>query len=191
MRVPRTLPVLAFLAITSTAGALPATQIAFKGTPQHATGILATDTADYIRNAAIGDMFEVAAAKIAIDKSQDFDVQRFAHMALSDCAANGAALAETLSQNTFQMTLPDSLDDTHVLLVKQLQSTAGIDFDAAYMQAQVIAQKSALRLNASYARTGRDKSLRAYAAETLPQIRMRLTLAEQILQKMSPKTAAR
>lgn len=191
MRVPRTLPVLALLTITSTASALPATQIAFKGTPQHATVTLATDTADYIRNAAIGDMYEVNAAKVAIDKSQDFDVQRFAHMALSDYAANGAALTETLSQNTFEMTLPDSLDDPHTLLVKQLESTAGPDFDAAYMQAQIIAQESALRLNASYARTGRDKSLRAYAADTLPQIRMRLTLAEQILQKISLKTAAR
>ncbi len=190
MRVSRFLPAIVFLGFASSALALPATQIALKGTPRHATVTLATDTADYIRNAAMNDMFEVNAAKVALDKSQDFDVQRFARMALSDYGANGAALAVTLSQDAFEMTLPEALDDPHALLVDQLESTADTDFDVAYMQSQIMAQESALRFHARYARTGRDRALRDYAREVLPQIRLRLTVAEQILQKISPKTAS-
>ncbi len=191
MRVSRFLPTLACIALASPATALPTTQIAFKGTAHHSTITLATDTADYIRNAAMSDMFEVNAAKVALDKSQDFDVQRFARMALSDYGANGAALAATLGEDAFEMTLPESLDDPHAALVNQLDSTADAEFDVAYMQAQIMAQETALRFHASYARTGRDQALRTYAREVVPQIRLRLTVAEQILQKISPKTAAR
>jgi putative membrane protein len=191
MRVSRSLPLIAFLALASPAFGLPATQIAFKGTPHHATAALSGDTADYIRNAAIGDMFEVGAGQVAMDKAQDDDVRRFAHMAFSDYGANGAALTETLNEDAFEMTLPDALDAPHTLLITQLQSTPDGDFDAAYMQQQIIAQESALRVHASYARTGRDKALRAYAAQIVPQIRLRLTVAEQILQKISAKTAER
>jgi putative membrane protein len=190
LRGSRYLTTIAFLVVATPVCALPATQIALKGTPHHATVTLATDTADYIRGAAMNDMFEVNAAKVALDKSQDFDVQRFARMALSDYGANGAALAATLSQDAFEMTLPEALDDPHALLVDQLEATADTDFDVAYMQAQIMAQESALRLHARYARTGRDQALRAYAKEVLPQIRLRLTVAEQILQKISPKTAS-
>jgi putative membrane protein len=191
MRARRTLLFFASLLLTSSAVALPATQIVLKASPHHATAALAADTADYIRNAAIIDMFEVNAAKLAIDKARDFSVQRFARMMLSDYDASGASLAATLSQATFQMTLPDGLDDPHTNLVEQLRSSPDEGFDAAYMQQQVIAQQSALRLHASYARIGRDRALRTYAAQILPQIRMRLALAERVFREISPKSAAR
>jgi len=181
---------LVLMSQSSFAWALPMVQIGHRATDHHSAATLASDTADYLRNAAIGNMFAIAAAKVAQKKSHNYDVQQFAQMAIDDNRAFADALALTLKQAEFAMTLPALLDTEHAVLIKQLEATPQPDFDASYMQQQIIAHQSALRVHASYAKNGRDQSLRQYAGQTIPKIRTQLTLAERIFEKISPKTAA-
>ena len=191
MRAPNCLCASFFaVSLSSSAWALPMVQIARPVTDHHSAATLASDTADYIRNAAIGDMFAIAAARVAQKKSHNYDVQRFAQMAIDDNRAFADALTLTLKQAEFAMTLPALLDTEHAQLVKQLEATPQSDFDASYMQQQIMAHQSALRVHASYAKNGRDQSLRQYAGQAIPKIRLQLTLAERIFEKISPKTAA-
>ena len=181
--------VLLALSLTNPAGALPVVRIAQAVTDHHSPATVASDTADYIRNSAIGDLFEISAAKVAQRTSHDDDVLRFSRMIIDDQTANRNALATTLKQDEFAMTLPPSLDAPHNAIVMQLQDATVANFNANYIQQQIMANKSALRVQASYARNGRDLGLRQFAGQTIPKIRMHLAVAEHIFQHLSAKTA--
>ena len=178
------------LCLSAPAHALPMVRIARAGTDHHSAATVASDTADYIRNSAIADMFEIAAAKVAQQASNREDVRHFSQLIADDHAALENALAATLRQDEFAMTLPDTLDAPHDAIVKQLKDSSAADFDANFMQQQILANESALRVQISYARSGRDLSLRKFASQTIPVIQMHLALAEHIFQLLSPKTAS-
>lgn len=172
------------------ADALPLMAVIPAGTENHPAAGIAANTADYIRNAAIGDGFAIASAKVAIKKAHNSDVHRFAQMMLNDRAAIDDSLAATLKGATFSMTLPQSIDSEHVALVKQLEETPADRFDTDYMRQQVMMYESALRLHQSYAKDGRDQSLRRYAAEVTPKVRLELALAEHLFRRVSPRFAS-
>lgn len=178
------------LCLATPASALPVVRIAMAGTGHHSAATVASDTADYIRNSAITDMFEIASAKIAQKTSHNYAIQRFAQMIIDDHTAVDDALGSTLKEAEFAMTLPAALDAPHDAIVKQLEDTNAADFDSNFMQQQIIANESALRVQTSYARNGRDLSLRKFASQTIPTIVTQLGLAERIFQRLSPKTAS-
>jgi len=188
-RDPFALTLLAFC-LTVPSSALPVIRIARAGIDHHSAATVASDTADYIRNSAIGDMFEIAAAEVAKKDSRNNEVRRFAQMIIDDHTAIKSSLASTLKQAEFAMTLPASLDDPHAALIKQLERTAIADFDVDFIRQQIVANESALRVQASYATSGRDLSLRKFASQTVPKIQMHLTLAERIFRQLRSKTAS-
>lgn len=177
------------LVVTDT-NALPVVRIARADTERHSVATLESDTADYIRNAAIGDMFEIAAAQVAVSRSHDPALQQFARMMVADHKAMENRLATDLQRAEFSMTLPDTLDAAHILLVQQLQSANDRDFDSAFLQQQIMTHESALRLHLTYAQSGRDGSLRHYAAAAIPKIRSHLAAAEELLRRTAPRTAS-
>jgi predicted outer membrane protein len=76
------------------------------------------------------------------------------------------------------MTLPPSLDAQHDAILKQLQDATAPDFDVNFMQQQIVTNESALRVQKSYAKSGRDASLRGFTSQTIPKIEMHLALAD-------------
>ena len=176
------------LCLTAQAHALPVVRIA--RADHHPAAMVGSDTADYIRNSAFGDMFAIETARVAQNTSHNYDVRRFSQMIISDHTAMQNALAVILKQDEFAMTLPPLLDASHAALVKQVEDATVADFDADFMQQQIVANQSALRVQASYARSGRDLSLREFASATIPKIQMHLVLAERIFRQLSPKTAS-
>ena len=178
------------LCLAAPSNALPVVRIARAGIDHHSAATVASDTADYIRNSALGDMFEIASAKVAQKTSHNYAVQRFAQTIVDDHTAILDALTVTLKQAEFAMTLPVSLDAPRDAILKRLEDTSATDFDSSFMQQQIVANQSALRVQTSYARDGRDLSLRQFASQTVPKIQMHLSLAERIFQQLSPKTAS-
>ncbi|MBV9329949.1 MAG: DUF4142 domain-containing protein [Alphaproteobacteria bacterium] len=176
--------------VVAQAQALPLVRIARADTETHSIATLETDTADYLRNAAIGNMFEIAASQVAIGRAHDPELQRFAAMMVADHTAMEARLSSALRGAGFSMTLPADLDAAHQLLVQQLQSANDQDFDAAFLQQQIMTHESALRLNLAYAHSGRDGSLRLFANSVVPKIRSHLASAEALLRKSAPRTAS-
>jgi putative membrane protein len=176
--------------LTAPTYGLPVVRIARAGTDHHSAATVASDTADYIRNSAIANMFEVAAADVAQKTSHNDAVRHFSEVIIDDQNAIQDALGATLKQAEFTMTLPSALDAPHDAMVTQLADTAASDFDLAFMQQQIVANESALRVQASYAKNGRDLSLRKFASQAIPRIQMHLALAEHILRQLSPKTTS-
>jgi len=149
-----------------------------------------TNTADYLRNSSLGSLTLAASSAIAVERSHDGDVRRFARGVLNDPGANERTLSSALSRAGISLALPDSVDREHAALVEQLTSVSDGDFDLNYLKQQVRFDQSALRLNLAYAKDGRDEDLRHYAAAAVPDIRGRLTLAERLLRKLAPRVAS-
>jgi putative membrane protein len=165
--------------------ALPLVQSTISVASHREAAPSAPDTSDYLRAAIMGDKFEVNAAQVARSKSQNHDVQRFAQMMVRDYSSADSELSSILKQSAFSFTPPANLDNEHAAMVHELQSSPLVDFDRRYMQLQIAAHESALRLQNDYARAGRDQPLRKFALGTVPKIKMHLELARQIFAKMS------
>lgn len=54
-------------------------------------------TADFVRTAALSDLFEIQSAKLALDRSSDAKVQSFAQQMLKDHQATTAQLKEAIA----------------------------------------------------------------------------------------------
>ena len=165
--------------------ALPLVRLAQADAIHRGEGRSALATSDYVKSTLMSDKFEIAAARIAQEKSRNSDVQRFAQMTIQDRGATSDELTGILKQNAFAFTPPAELDDEHAAMVRELGNTPATDFDRHYIQQQIDAHQSALRVQYAYVRGGRDQVLRQYAAETAPKIRTQLELARKLFSAMS------
>ena len=171
--------------IDSAAIALPLVRLAQADASHRVLARFAPDTSDYIRATAMGDNFDVQAGKVAQAKTRSDDVQRFAQMMVAEHASASDGLSAILRQNAFAFTLPATLDDEHTAMVRELDDSQRADFDRRYMQQQIDALQSALRVQGAYAHGGRDLLLRRFAAESVPKIRAQLELAGQTVARMN------
>ncbi|WP_420142352.1 DUF4142 domain-containing protein [Sphingomonas sp.] len=133
---------------------------------------MVNSTPDFVTAAAISDMYEIEASKIALDKSKSADVKAFAQMMIKDHTATTAKLKATLASANVQATPPTALDDRRQGLIDNLKSASAADFDKVYLDQQTAAHQEALTVMKSYADDGDTPALKTLAAETAPKIQM-------------------
>ncbi len=133
-------------------------------------------TPEFVRNAAIGGMFEVQSSQLALKKNGDQDVHRFAERMIHDHEQANEKLKSLASGQT----IPSSLDAPHQQMLQQLQSENGSNFVDAFKQAQVSAHRQTIDLFQNYAQNGDNPQLKQFAQQTLPTLQQHLQMAEQI-----------
>lgn len=135
--------------------------------------------ANYIAYAQTADLFEVEAAKIAVQRAQNKEVREYAERVVADNSVSAARLANAARQANVTPT-------TAVLTAKQqtklrdLRSISDAAFDQQYINAQLESQERELRLHNSYARNGEQPALRTTSGELAPLTRKHLSDARQI-----------
>lgn len=180
------------IAIPDSVTAMPVIRLAASQvrTLERAAPKTSETTSDYVRDAAMGDKFEIAAAKIARERASNRDVQSFARMMMHDHGATSAQLKSTLRRNGIDLALPASLDQEHSRMLQDLHDARPRDFDARYIDSQIEAHEEALELHNTYAQNGDNPSLKRFAAETAPKVRAHLDLARAIEAKREHRTAS-
>lgn len=149
-----------------------ATAIAF------ALPALAAETAqDFASKAAIGGMFEVQSSKVAQDKLHDQTLKDFAQKMISDHGAANAKLESIAGEQKLQV--PSDLDAAHKSDVDKLKS-ATAPVDGPYAEMQKAAHADAVSLFESYAKDGDNAALKAFAADTLPTLKMHQQMIEKV-----------
>ena len=108
-----------------------------------ATAPLANSVEAFVTNAAISDMYEIEAGKIASEKAKSPAVKEFAAMMIKDHTATSAKLKSTLASANVQVTLPADLDDRRRGLIENLRSASAADFDKVYLDQQTAAHNEA------------------------------------------------
>ena len=142
----------------------------------------APSTTDFIQKAAMSDMYEVEAGKIATQKGQTAPVKEFAAMMVEAHSKTTEELNGIVASEKINVDLPTKLDAQHQKLIDDLNAASNADFDKTYAKQQVDGHQQAVDLFDSYAKKGDNAALKAFAQKTLPVIQQHLDAAKKLPQ---------
>jgi putative membrane protein len=152
-------------------------------TPQQALVAPAPSTAEFVRQSALNDLFEVTASRMAIERSQTPGVRDFAQQTMSDHDEWSANLKHALKAGSVMLTVPTSLDVPHQESLKDLEAKSGEQFDQAYVKEQIQGHREALDLQRAYAQAGDNAALKQFAGQAAPIVESHLAKLEVLAQE--------
>lgn len=147
---------------------------------QMSASTLGANTVDgYVTNAAIGDMYEIQAAELALERSQNAEVRELAQMIHDDHTAASQAMRGIVEGGQVDAELPTELDERRQGLIDNLRD-ADDNFDEVYIDQQVAAHQEALTLHRGFADNEDAPELAAHAGEVSGPIEMHLERARAL-----------
>ncbi len=134
----------------------------------------------YVPNAAEGDMYEIMAADIALERSQNAQVRELAQMIKTDHTAASNAMKAVAPQAAPNVALPTELDERRQGLLDNLRSASAENFDRTWIDQQIAAHNEALTLHRGFSDNTDAPQLAQHARSVVPKIEAHLRQAEQI-----------
>lgn len=128
-------------------------------------------TQDFVHNASIAGEFEIESSQLALDKSQNTEVKKFARQMVDDHTKASEKMKEAIASSQEKPTPATALDSKHEKLLDTLKSASNDNFDKEYIRIQTDAHKEAVNLFESYSKNGKDSSLKDFATQTLPTLK--------------------
>jgi putative membrane protein len=156
-----------------------AAQSAGEKTGVNSTLGISPTTADFVKEVAISDMFEIQASKVAQDKGNAPE-KKFATQMVTDHTKTSADLKGLVSSGKVKADLPTALDSSHQSKLDKLKSESGKDFSSDFDSTQVSAHKDAVSLFERYAKGGDNADLKDWAGKTLPALKHHLAMAQDL-----------
>jgi putative membrane protein len=139
---------------------------------------IAPKTVDFVKEAAMSDMLEIEAAKIAEQKGNATE-KKFAGQMITDHTKTSSELKQMVSGDA-KAAFPNALDDASQKKLAKLRDAKPDDFAGEYDPMQVSAHKDATSLFERYAKGGDDPKLKDWAGETLPALQHHLEMAQDM-----------
>jgi putative membrane protein len=143
-----------------------------------ALGISPT-TADFVKEVAMSDMFELESNKLAQDKGNAPE-KKFASQMVTDHTKTSTELKGLVSSGKVKAELPDSLDSSHQSKLDKLRDESGKDFSSDFDSMQVSAHNDAVSLFERYSKRGNNADLKSWAGKTLPALKHHLKMAQNL-----------
>ncbi len=125
----------------------------------------------YIVRAAMSDMYEIEAGKLAADNGESAQTRRFGQMMVNDHTKSSQEMKSVLASAMPTATPPARLDAEHQQMIDRLKAADGAAFDREYQTQQMMAHRKALALHEGYAVNGENTELKAFAQKVTPVIR--------------------
>ncbi len=144
------------------------------------SAVTANTPDEFVKAAAMADMYEIEAGKIAAMRAKRADVKAFAAMMIEHHTKTSNDLKKALADNKIMITPPAVLDDRRMGMLNNLKAAGDADFDLAYLHQQVAAHLEALTLHGGYADRGDNAVLKAAAAKTKPVVQHHLDELKKI-----------
>lgn len=133
----------------------------------------------FLKNAAEAGTFEIEGSKLALKKSKDADILRFAKMMTEDHSQAAFKLKDLATRRMVELPKEPSLMQQAKL--KYLESRDGVKFDKSYAShIGVSAHEQAVKLFEDAAEDADDLDIKKFASETLPLLRKHLEDAKRI-----------
>lgn len=133
----------------------------------------ATTAGAYVPAAAQADLYEVEAAKIAVQRTKDPAVKAFAEMLIKDHTASSEKLKGLLPAVGIPAPAP-ALDARRTGMINNLKAAGDTDFDLAWLHQQLAAHLEALTLHKQYSGVGDNEQLKTFAGGVVPVIQHHL-----------------
>lgn len=140
---------------------------------------LAKSDQQMLEQLAQGNMAEIEAGKIALQKSQNTEVKAFAQQMIDD-HTKGLQEVQTVAQAK-GVTLPAEVDAKHKAMASKLNDLSGDAFDRTYLsQAGVGDHKKTHALVQKVQRNAKDADVKALGAKLEPTVAQHLTQVTQL-----------
>ena len=135
---------------------------------------------EFVTMASSSDMFEIQSSTAALEKAESAEVKQFAQMMIADHGKSSEELLAAVQESGLDITPPGAMVEKHKEPFDAMNAANVPDFDAAYIDAQVVAHQEAIALMQSYAESGDNEALRAHAEKTLPVIQAHFEHAQKL-----------
>lgn len=134
----------------------------------------------FVTAAAMSDMYEVEAGKIAQKRAHNAAIKDFAKQMVDAHTQTTAELKSILASNNIAVTPPRRLDSRRQSMLDNLNGAKDENFDARYLDQQIGAHREALILMRGYAKDGDDVHLKAFADKTRAIVEKHLNMAKNL-----------
>ncbi len=135
--------------------------------------------ATFVKMAAVSDMFETKTSELAAVKGNDAD-RAFAAQMNAAHQKTSSELSVIVRGHATDWPLPSHLDPMHQKIFDRLDGLEGVAFTKQYREDQRVAHEDAIRLLDTYAAHGDVATLREWAAQTAPKVRMHLEMLRSL-----------
>lgn len=133
----------------------------------------------FLKNAAEAGHYEIEGSKLALKKSKDAEIQKFAKMMTEDHAQAASKVKELATKRGVELPKEPSLVQQAKL--KYLETKDGTKFDKSYAShIGVSAHEQAMKLFEDAAEDADDVDIKKFAADTLPVLKKHLEDAKRI-----------
>jgi putative membrane protein len=172
--------------LTLAATALLISTAAFAQSVGEKTGVNSTlgispTTADFVKEVAMSDMTEIAAAKIGQERG-NAEEKAFSTQMIADHTKTSEELKAMVPADA-QAAIPAALDSSSQSKIDKLKNAKPDDFSSEFDSMQVSAHKDAVSLFERYAKGGEDAKLKGWSDKTLPALKHHLELAQNLGKK--------
>jgi putative membrane protein len=169
--------------LTVAAAALLISTSAFAQSVGEKTGVNSTlgispTTADFVKEAAMSDMTEIAASKLGQERGNAQE-KTFAGQMITDHTKTSEEL-KSMAPADATAAIPTALDSSSRSKIDKLRDAKPEDFSSDFDSMQVSAHKDAVSLFERYAKGGEDPKLKDWAGKTLPALQHHLEMAQNL-----------
>ena len=172
--------------LTLAATALLISTAAFAQSVGEKTGVNSTlgispTTADFVKEVAMSDMTEIAAAKIGQERG-NAEEKAFSTQMIADHIKTSEEL-KTMVPADAKTAIPAAPDSSSQSKLDKLKNAKPDDFSSEFDAMQVSAHKDAVSLFERYAKGGENAKLKDWAGKTLPALQHHLEMAQNLGKK--------
>lgn len=121
---------------------------------------ISPSTADFVKEVAVSDLFELESSKLANDKGTAPE-KAFASQMITAHSKTSSELKALVSEGKVKAELPTALDSSHQGKLDKLRGESGKDFSSDFESMQVSAHKDAVSLFERYAKGGDNADLKS------------------------------
>lgn len=141
---------------------------------------------DFLQGAAEDGMAEVEIGRLAAQKAASAEVKKFGQMMAADHAKVNAEVKALAAKKN--VTLPDM--SSIKSMVDDMREMSRADFEREYVDAMVEDHEADVAAFQAQADNSADADIKAFAAKTLPTLKMHLEKIKEIQSKMAGKAPA-
>ena len=172
--------------LTLAAVALLLSTTAFAQSVGEKTGVnsalgISPTTADFVKEVAMSDMTEIAAAKIGQERG-NAEEKAFSAQMIADHTKTSEELKAMVPADA-KAAIPAALDSSSQSKIDKLKNAKPDDFSSEFNSMQVSAHKDAVSLFERYAKGGEDAKLKGWSDKTLPALKHHLEMAQNLGKK--------
>lgn len=141
----------------------------------------APSTPDFVTDAAMSDLYEIEAGKLASEKGQSEAVKAYGQQMVEAHSKTSEELKAIVQAEKLSIELPTKPGKRQQGMIDKLNKVEPAAFDKTYAKQQEKAHKRAAELFDDYAEAGDNAALKQFAANTLQMIKQHREQAEKLL----------